>query len=62
LSAVTADLVARGYHAGKLVGKVSKLAGGGGGGKAGLAQGGGRDPASIDKALKEAKDFIKQFG
>jgi alanyl-tRNA synthetase len=62
LSAVTADLVARGYHAGKLVGKVSKLAGGGGGGKASLAQGGGRDPASIDKALKEAKDFIKQFG
>jgi alanyl-tRNA synthetase len=62
LSAVTADLVARGFHAGKLVGKVSKLAGGGGGGKASLAQGGGRDPASIDKALKEAKDFIKQFG
>jgi alanyl-tRNA synthetase len=62
LSAITADLVAKGFHAGKLVGKVSKLAGGGGGGKPALAQGGGRDPASIDKALKEAKDYIKQFG
>jgi alanyl-tRNA synthetase len=58
LSAVTADLVAKGHHAGKLVGKVSKLAGGGGGGKANLAQGGGRDPASIDKALKAVKDLL----
>jgi len=62
LSAITADLVAKGFHAGKLVGKVSRLAGGGGGGKPALAQGGGRDPASIDKALKEVKDYINQFG
>ncbi|MEE8583150.1 MAG: alanine--tRNA ligase [Dehalococcoidales bacterium] len=62
LSAITADLVTRGFHAGKLVGKVSKQADGGGGGKPALAQGGGRDPASIDRALKEAKDYINQFG
>ncbi|MES0329469.1 MAG: DHHA1 domain-containing protein, partial [Dehalococcoidales bacterium] len=62
LCAITPDLVEKGYHAGKMVGRVSRLAGGGGGGKPNLAQGGGRDPASIDRALKEAKDYINRFG
>ena len=60
LSAVTPDLVARGYHAGKLVKKVAEVAGGGGGGRAGLAQGGGRDKAKLDEALKQVVKIIKE--
>ena len=58
LSAITPDLVAKGYHAGRLVSKVAELAGGGGGGRASLAQGGGRDKAKLDGALEAVKDLI----
>ncbi|MEE8204680.1 MAG: DHHA1 domain-containing protein, partial [Dehalococcoidales bacterium] len=59
LSAVTPDLVARGYHAGKIIKEVARIAGGGGGGRAGLAQGGGRDPAKLDEALKAVRKLIQ---
>ncbi len=58
LAVVTPDLVAKGYHAGRLVSKVAELAGGGGGGRASLAQGGGRDKAKLDGALKAVRDLI----
>ncbi len=58
LAVVTPDLVAKGYHAGRLVSKVAELAGGGGGGRAGLAQGGGRDKAKLDGALEAVRDLI----
>ena len=40
LAAVTDDLVKKGLHAGKLVGQVAKVVGGGGGGKPTMAQAG----------------------
>ncbi|TET67683.1 MAG: alanine--tRNA ligase, partial [Dehalococcoidia bacterium] len=58
LAAVTPDLVARGYDAGKIVKEVARVAGGGGGGKPNLAQAGGKDKDKLDEALRLAKNLI----
>jgi alanyl-tRNA synthetase len=55
LAAVTDDLVKKGLHAGKLVGEVAKVVGGGGGGKPTMAQAGGKDPARLGEALELAR-------
>ena len=52
LSVVTPDLVSRGLHAGDIVKQIAKITGGGGGGKATMAQAGGRDITKVDKALQ----------
>ncbi len=62
LAAVTSDLVAKGYHAGKIVNQVAEVAGGRGGGKAQFAQASGRYKDKLDEALKRVKDFIKGGG
>lgn len=49
---------AKGVHAGKLVGAIAKIAGGGGGGKPDKAQAGGKDPAKLPDALAAARDLI----
>ncbi|MFN0144891.1 MAG: alanine--tRNA ligase [Dehalococcoidia bacterium] len=54
LAAATPDLVGRGVHAGKLVGAVAKVAGGGGGGRPDIAQAGAKDASGLDAALAEA--------
>ena len=56
-AAVTDDLVARGLHAGKLVGQVAKIAGGSGGGKPTLAQAGGKEPQKLAEALATARNL-----
>ena len=58
LAAVTSDLVAKGYDAGKIVKEVAKVAGGGGGGKPNLAQAGGKYKDKLDEALRLAKTLI----
>lgn len=58
LAAVTPDLVDRGYNAGDLVRRVAEVAGGGGGGKAGLAQAGGKYKDKLDEALRLVKSLI----
>ncbi len=58
LAAVTPDLVSRGYDAGKIVGEVAKVVGGGGGGKPNLAQAGGKHKEKLDEALRLAKNLI----
>jgi alanyl-tRNA synthetase len=58
LSAVTPDLVAKGYHAGEIVKRVAEVAGGRGGGKAQFAQAGGRDKDKLDEALRLVKSLI----
>lgn len=47
-----------GLHAGKLVGEVAKVCGGGGGGKPNLAQAGGRDASKVHEALRLANELI----
>jgi alanyl-tRNA synthetase len=58
LAAVTPDLVARGYDAGKIVKQVAKVTGGSGGGKPSLGQAGGKDKGKLDDALKLVKSLI----
>ena len=58
LAAVTPDLVAKGYNAGEIVKKVAEVTGGGGGGKATLAQAGGKDKDKLDEALRLVKSLI----
>ncbi|HEY55650.1 MAG TPA: alanine--tRNA ligase [Dehalococcoidia bacterium] len=58
LAAVTPDLVKKGYDAGKIVKQVAGVTGGGGGGKPGLAQAGGRDKEKLGEALKLVKSLV----
>ncbi len=55
---VTPDLVAKGYDAGRIIKEVAKVAGGGGGGKATLAQAGGKYKDKLDEALQVVKRLI----
>ena len=56
---VTPGLVERGLHAGKLIGGIARIAGGGGGGKPEMAQAGGRDAGQLDAALAAAPDAVR---
>jgi alanyl-tRNA synthetase len=58
VAAVTPDLVAKGYNAGDIIKQVSKVAGGGGGGKANFAQAGGKDKNKLDEALRLVRSLI----
>jgi alanyl-tRNA synthetase len=55
---VTPDLVAKGYHAGKIVKQVAAVTGGGGGGRPEMAQAGGKDESRVDEALRMVKTLI----
>jgi alanyl-tRNA synthetase len=59
IAAITDDLVRRGLHAGELVKGVAKIVGGGGGGKAALAQAGGRDSGRLAEALAAVPDLVR---
>ena len=48
---VTADLVKQGKHAGRIVGELAGICGGGGGGRPDLAQAGGKQPEKLSEAL-----------
>ncbi|HEY8178203.1 MAG TPA: alanine--tRNA ligase [Candidatus Limnocylindria bacterium] len=52
--AASRDLAGEGFDAVKIVRQVGPLIGGGGGGRAELAQAGGSNPAGLDDALREA--------
>ena len=49
----------KGAHAGNLIKGIAALVGGGGGGRPNMAQAGGKNPAGIDAALKEAKVVLE---
>ncbi len=51
LAMVTPDLAAKGFDAGQIVKEVARVVGGGGGGRAELGQGSGRDASKLDEAL-----------
>ena len=54
LVAASRDLAAEGFDAGAVVRQAAPIIGGGGGGRADLAQAGGRDASRLDEALREA--------
>lgn len=60
VSSVTADLIERGIRADRLLKDVAKLVGGGGGGKADLAQAGGTDPAALPEALAAVDKLVRE--
>jgi alanyl-tRNA synthetase len=47
-------------NAGKFVGGVAKICGGGGGGKPNMAQAGGKDASAVPKALESAKEQLAE--
>ena len=58
LTSLTDDLVEKGYHAGNMIKQIARIAGGGGGGKADMAQAGGKDPSKVNDALAFAETLI----
>jgi alanyl-tRNA synthetase len=59
VAGISDKLIGSGLDAGRWVGAVAKVVGGGGGGKPGMAQAGGRDPAKIPEAIELAKEFAR---
>lgn len=51
MAAVTDEAQKKGAHAGNLIKAIASLVGGGGGGRPGMAQAGGKNPAGVDSAL-----------
>ncbi len=58
LVALSDMLVKKGYHAGKLIKEIAKVAGGNGGGKPNMAQAGIKDNDKINEAFKLAKTLL----
>ncbi len=58
VASVSDDLVTRGLHAGKLIGQVAKIAGGGGGGRPNMAQAGGKDATKVPEAIAAVPDLL----
>ena len=48
-------------HAGKIVGELAKLVGGGGGGRSHLATAGGKDVKAIPNALQKVEEIVKKI-
>jgi alanyl-tRNA synthetase len=58
IAGITADLQDRGVSAGKWIGPVAQVLGGGGGGRPDMAQAGGKHPEKLPEALQVARDTI----
>ncbi len=60
VAGVTHDLETKGMNAGQWVREVAKVVGGSGGGRADMAQAGGKDPAKLPAALELARTKAKE--
>jgi alanyl-tRNA synthetase len=61
VAVVSRDLTGRGLHAGDILRRVASVAGGSGGGRADLAQGGGKDPARLSDALAVVPETVREM-
>lgn len=59
VAAFGSDVNKKGAQAGKFIGGIAKICGGGGGGRPNLAQAGGRDASKLPEALEKAKSELK---
>ena len=59
VAAFSPEVNQKGLKAGKFIGAIAKLCGGGGGGRPNLAQAGGRDPNQLPAALAAAQDQLR---
>ncbi|MBW4641862.1 MAG: alanine--tRNA ligase [Goleter apudmare HA4340-LM2] len=59
VAAFSADVNKKGLQAGKFVGAIAKICGGGGGGRPNLAQAGGRDASKLPEALEQARSDLR---
>ncbi|MBN3941992.1 MAG: alanine--tRNA ligase [Nostoc sp.] len=59
VAAFSPEVNKKGLQAGKFVGAIAKICGGGGGGRPNLAQAGGRDPSKLPDALGQAESDLK---
>ena len=59
MAAATDGAQKAGAHAGNLIKGIAKLVGGGGGGRPAMAQAGGKNPAGVADALKEAQAVLE---
>ena len=53
--------VALGVHAGKIVKEISKIIGGGGGGRPDMAQAGGKNPEGLPKMFETAEKLVREI-
>jgi alanyl-tRNA synthetase len=58
VAAFSPAVVKKGMQAGKVVGAIAKLCGGGGGGRPNFAQAGGRDASQLEAAIAEAQNQL----
>ncbi|MEI1376143.1 alanine--tRNA ligase [Nostoc sp. UHCC 0926] len=59
VAAFSQEVNKKGLQAGKFVGAIAKICGGGGGGRPNLAQAGGRDASKLPEALEQAESELK---
>ncbi len=59
IAMATEGVIAKGAHAGNLIKGIAALVGGGGGGRPNMAQAGGKNPAGIPEAIKEAARVLE---
>jgi alanyl-tRNA synthetase len=60
IAGVTKDLIPR-LHAGKMVQELARLVGGSGGGRADLAEAGGKDTSAIETALEQLIPLLERM-
>lgn len=60
VSMATKDAVENGVNAGKIIGEIAKIAGGGGGGRPDTAQAGGKIKEKVDEAISNVVSVVKK--
>ena len=58
--AVSKDIMDKGVNASNIIGKISQIVGGSGGGRADFAQAGGKDTGKLDEALNAVANIVQE--